>query len=139
MPSSKEKQKKSDLGYHSDPFYQVWKNSIKFWDTYRSMSLDFMMWFFAAVTFHDPKVKSCLLLLKPCNIIAKRDTNNKTIRWFKNVLMAENKTVLVSYPQKNISFAYAFAQDSIRKGFICLSVLSVSCLLKKFATTCMNV
>lgn len=77
------------------------KIQLNFRNTYRSISLDFMMWFFAAVTFHDPKVKSCLLLLKPCNIIAKRDTNNKTIRWFKNVLVAENKTVLVCYPQMN--------------------------------------
>lgn len=34
-----------------------------------SMSLDFMMWFFAAVTFHGPKVKSCLLLLNMFDII----------------------------------------------------------------------
>lgn len=39
------------------------------------MSLDFMMWFLAAVTFHGPKVKSCLLLLKPCDIIVDREAN----------------------------------------------------------------
>lgn len=37
-----------------------------------SISLDFMIWFVEAVTFHGPKVKSCLLLLKPCGIIVSR-------------------------------------------------------------------
>ena len=39
------------------------------------MSLDFMMWFLAAVTFHGPKVKSCLLLLKPWDIIVDSEPN----------------------------------------------------------------
>lgn len=42
---------------------------------HRSMSLDFMMWFLAAVTFHGPKVKSCMLLLNPCDIILNREAN----------------------------------------------------------------
>lgn len=43
--------------------------------SHRSMSLDFMMWSLAAITFHGPKVKSCLLLLKPCDIIVEREAN----------------------------------------------------------------
>lgn len=39
------------------------------------MSLDFMMWFLEAVTFHGPKLKSCLLLLKPCDIIMDREAS----------------------------------------------------------------
>uniref|UniRef100_A0A0E9TEA0 Uncharacterized protein n=1 Tax=Anguilla anguilla TaxID=7936 RepID=A0A0E9TEA0_ANGAN len=38
----------------------------------RSMSLDFMMWVFSAVTFHGPNVKSCLLLLNPWDIMADK-------------------------------------------------------------------
>lgn len=37
------------------------------------MSLDFMMWFFAAVTFHGPKVKSCLLLLNVFDIMVDKE------------------------------------------------------------------
>lgn len=33
------------------------------------------MWFLEAVTFHGPKLKSCLLLLKPCDIIMDREAS----------------------------------------------------------------
>lgn len=55
------------------------------------MSLDFMMWFFAAVTFHGPKVKSCLLLLNACDIIVGREANINCKRDQKTFLKKQTK------------------------------------------------
>ncbi len=53
----------------------LWRRSRARAASHRSMSLDFMMWFLPAVTLHGPKGKSCLLLLKPCDIIVDREAN----------------------------------------------------------------
>lgn len=76
------------------PTQPVWDEKDGSWATcfstirgtsHLSMSLDFMMWFLAAVTFHGPKVKSCLLLLNMFEIIlGNRQLQKKWKETFPN-------------------------------------------------------
>lgn len=73
--------------------------------SHRSMSLDFMMWFLAAVTLHGPKLKSCLLLLKPWDIIVDSEVN---INYGKRKKDIGSLSTLMAASQHNSTGADSF-------------------------------